>query len=78
MSQKKNRVTISGEPTVLVEGQPAASQGNVPPDGKIPSGEPTVLVGGRPAVTLGKTGTSGRPSILLKGRPAMGMGDQKK
>jgi len=66
------------EPTVLIEGQPAAIAGpSVDGDSPAtPSGEPTVLMAGHPAAILdGPTAgehrpVSGMPTVLVAGRPA--------
>lgn len=67
----------AGEPTVLIEGMPAARVGDMavcvgPPD-TIAVGSGTVLIGGMPAARLGDTtahgGTivAGAPTVLIGG-----------
>ena len=57
-----------GEPTVLIEGMPAAVLGNMctcagPPD-TIAAGSGTVLIGGKPAARLGDSTAHGGSIIL--------------
>lgn len=66
-----------GEPTVLIEGLPAARVGDMatcvgPPD-SIATGSATVLIGGMPAARLGDSTTHGgsivlgAPTVLIGG-----------
>jgi uncharacterized Zn-binding protein involved in type VI secretion len=65
------------EPTVLIEGQPAAIAGGATDDNNTAmiSGEPSVLIAGQPAATLHDQATgehrcvSGKPTVLIAGRP---------
>lgn len=57
-----------GEPTVLIEGQPAARVGDMatctgPPD-TIVAGSGTVMIGGMPAARLGDSTTHGGTIVL--------------
>jgi len=57
-----------GEPTVLIEGMPAAVVGNTctcagPPDTLV-AGSGTVLVGGKPAVRMGDSTAHGGAVII--------------
>jgi len=78
MTHTGKSTTISVEPTVLIEGQPAGISG-LSADGNHPvliSGDPTVLIAGHPAMTLDSqaadeaSSVSGRPTVLIAGRPA--------
>lgn len=59
-----------GEPTVLIEGQPAETQGVLSADSASISGEPTVLLGGRTIAAQNRPTISGQASVLVNGRPA--------
>lgn len=71
--------TSSGEPTVLIGGQPAARVGdslicNGPLD-SISQGEPTVITNGKPAARLGDSTShgglivSGCPTVIISSSP---------
>ena len=74
-------VVTSGNPTVLVNGQPAATVGDlhVCPmcspgphvGGPVVVGAPTVLIGGRPAARVGDTCTCAAPApdVIVQGSP---------
>ncbi len=76
MTRPRKKDITPAEPTVLIEGRPAATSGHSPgDDGAVISGEPTVLAAGRPAATISdQSNVTGRPTVLIKGHPAAGDG----
>ncbi len=76
-------VSGSGNPTVLIEGRPAAALGDLHtcampplagphPPGPIASGSPTVLIGGRPAARVTDLAACG--ATILQGAPSVLIG----
>jgi len=68
--------TVSGEPTVIIGGQPAARVGdslmcNGPLD-SVSKGEPTVIIGGKPAARLGDPTSHG--GVIVAGCPTVLIG----
>jgi len=73
MTQKRKSVVRPAEPSVLVEGQPAAIVGRSTDSVLTPiSGEPTVLIAGQPAASLDAVTLDrhGSPTVLIAGHPA--------
>jgi len=73
MSRPRGDVIVTGEPTVLIDGMPAAKMGDVTARGDvITSGELTMLIGGRPAARLGDATAQGGIIITRGGTVLIG------
>ena len=70
--------TVSGEPTVIIGGEPAARVGDsltcVGPLDSVSQGEPTVIIGGKPAARLGDPTSHG--GVLVAGCPTVIIGSK--
>ena len=68
--------TVTGEPTVIIGGQPAARVGDslvcIGPLDSVSQGEATVIIGGKPAARLGDPTSHG--GIIVAGCPTVFIG----
>ncbi|WP_395845491.1 PAAR domain-containing protein [Cystobacter fuscus] len=67
---------VTGEPTVIIGGQPAARVGDlltcIGPQDSISKGEATVIIGGKPAARLGDSTSHG--GVIVAGCPTVIIG----
>jgi len=72
---------VTGAGGVMIDGKPAARQGDVTTSGTIVSGSSNVFINGKPAVTVGDgtdcggAAATGSKGVFINGKPMVRQGD---
>lgn len=81
LAQSPPGQVVTGAGSVMIDGKPAARQGDATTSGTIVSGSSNVFINGRPAVTVGDgtdcggSAVSGSRGVFINGKPMVRQGD---